>query len=166
MKDIKEKYLPLGTVVILKGATKRLMITGFCAIDQGSDDYKHKTWDYSGCLYPEGYINSSQICLFDHDQIEKIYHLGLTNDEEEKEFKENLKAFMAIYEKAVNEANSASSKKKESKAKVSTTKKKTPSKTKTATKSKTTAKKTATKSKTTAKKTTAKGKTTSKKTKK
>ena len=147
MKNIKEKYLPLGTVVILKGATKRLMITGFCAVDQGSEENKYKVWDYSGCLYPEGYINSSQICLFDHNQIEKIYHLGLANDEEEKEFKEKLNNFMVGFEKAINEAKSSNNKKKVSKTKSSTTKKKTSSKTKTNTK------KISTKSKTTPKKT-------------
>ena len=97
MKEIKEKYLPIGTVVILKGATKRLMISGFCALDNSNKD---KIWDYSGCMYPEGFINTNQICLFDHDQIEKIYHIGLSNDNEEKEFKKNLNIFMEELEKA------------------------------------------------------------------
>ena len=96
MKEIKEKYLPIGSVVILKGATKRLMISGFCAIDNSNTN---KIWDYSGCIYPEGFINSNQICLFDHEQIEKIYHIGLLNDAEEKEFKTNLKEFMNEYER-------------------------------------------------------------------
>ena len=30
----QEKYLPIGTVVILKDAKKRIMITGFCCIDE------------------------------------------------------------------------------------------------------------------------------------
>ena len=29
MQENKDKFLPIGTVVLLKGATKRLMITGF-----------------------------------------------------------------------------------------------------------------------------------------
>ena len=96
MKEIKEKYLPIGTVVILKGATKRLMIAGFCAIDNSN---KEKIWDYSGCMYPEGFLNSDQICLFNHDQIEKVYHIGLSNDAEEKEFKKTLNIFMTEFEK-------------------------------------------------------------------
>ena len=96
MNDIKERFLPIGTVVILKGATKRLMISGFCAID-GNDD--KKIWDYSGCMYPEGFLSSNQICLFDHNQIEKIYHIGLANDSEEKAFKENLNIFITEFEK-------------------------------------------------------------------
>ena len=41
MKELIEKYLPIGSVVILKGATKRLMISGFCAIDNSNKD---KIW--------------------------------------------------------------------------------------------------------------------------
>lgn len=82
-----EKFLPIGTVVMLKEGTKRVMITGFCAIEGGD---KRKIWDYSGCIYPEGFMDSKTTCLFDHDQINKIYHLGLKDDEEEKAFKTKL----------------------------------------------------------------------------
>lgn len=81
-----EKYLPIGSVVMLKGGKKRAMITGFCAI---SGEDKTKVYDYSGCLYPEGFISSNQTLLFNHEQIEKLYHLGLVDDEEKK-FKEKL----------------------------------------------------------------------------
>ncbi len=81
-----EKYLPIGTVVILKGGTKRAMITGFCSMANGD---KTKVFDYSGCLYPEGVISSDKTLLFDHNQIDKIFHLGLIDDEE-KQFKQRL----------------------------------------------------------------------------
>lgn len=84
---IPEKYLPIGTVVMLKGGSKRAMITGFCVT---GEENKEKMFDYSGCMYPEGVISSKQILLFDHEQIEAIYHMGLI-DEEEKKFKERLK---------------------------------------------------------------------------
>lgn len=80
------KFLPIGTVVLLKGAKKRLMITGFCSFDEGKKD---KAYDYTGCLYPEGIISSKQMALFNHSQIEKVYYLGL-RDEEEKQFKQKL----------------------------------------------------------------------------
>ena len=86
MKERTEKYLPIGTVVLLKGAVKRLMITGFCAKTPEKED---KMFDYSGCIYPEGFISSDKICLFDHSQIAKIYYFGLS-DEEEKAFKVKL----------------------------------------------------------------------------
>ena len=81
------KFLPVGTVVLLKEAKKKLMITGFCSIDQ---ETKTKVYDYTGCMYPEGIINSNQMALFNHSQIDKIYHMGYVN-EEEKKFKKFLK---------------------------------------------------------------------------
>ena len=122
MKEIKEKYLPIGTVVILKGATKRLMISGFCALDNSN---KNKIWDYSGCMYPEGFINSNQICLFDHNQIDKIYHIGLSNDAEEKDFKESLNIFMNEFER-INKEQEEQENSKEKTKKKTTKGKKTP----------------------------------------
>ena len=80
------KFLPIGTVVLLKGAKKRLMITGFCSFDEAKKD---KAYDYTGCLYPEGIISSKQMALFNHNQIEKVFFLGYS-DPEEKKFKQNL----------------------------------------------------------------------------
>lgn len=88
MEKIGEKYLPIGTVVMLKGGKKRVMITGFCAVE---GDDKVKMWDYSGCIYPEGFLSSKQTFLFNHEQIQEVYHMGLADDDEEKEFKEKLK---------------------------------------------------------------------------
>lgn len=88
MDEIPEKYLPIGTVVLLNGGTKRVMITGFCSSDK--EDGNEKIWDYCGCLYPEGVINSNEMCLFNHSQITKLYHLGLSYDDEEIEFKKLL----------------------------------------------------------------------------
>ena len=84
----EEKYLPIGTVVLLKGAEKRVMITGFCAAELKESE-ETKIWDYSGCIYPEGFLNSEQICLFNHSQIVRIDHMGLIDDEE-KTFKTEL----------------------------------------------------------------------------
>ena len=83
---IEDKYLPIGTVVMLKGGTKRVMITGFCSMEEKNND---KMYDYNGCMYPEGIISSDKTLLFNHDQIEKIYFKGFVDDEETK-FKEQL----------------------------------------------------------------------------
>ena len=83
---MRDKYLPIGSVVLLKGGTKKVMITGFCSI---AEENQEKIYDYCGCIYPEGYLSSDEICLFDHDQIAEISFIGFEN-EEEKEFKENL----------------------------------------------------------------------------
>ena len=76
---MREKYLPIGTVVLLKGGRKRAMITGFCSVAQENQE---KIYDYSGCVYPEGYLSSNQVCLFDHEQIDKIFFLGFEDEEE------------------------------------------------------------------------------------
>lgn len=88
MNNIEEKFLPLGTVVLLKGAEKRLMITGFCTMP--TDDEKGTLYDYCGCMYPEGIISTNQTALFNHEQIEKVFFVGYS-DEEEKDFKFKLK---------------------------------------------------------------------------
>lgn len=86
MNEIKEKYLPIGTVVLLKGAKKRIMIIGFCIVPEND---KNKMYDYLGCIYPEGSYDPKQGLMFNHDQIEKIYHMGLI-DEEEENFKSKM----------------------------------------------------------------------------
>ena len=85
-----EKFLPIGTVVVLKEAKKRIMITGYCCSSEKNPDV---IFDYNGCMYPEGLLSSSQNLLFNHDQILKIYHLGY-QDEESKDFRNKLKEFM------------------------------------------------------------------------
>jgi len=79
-------YLPIGSVVLLQGGSKKVMITGFCVTP---NDNTHKMYDYSGCLYPEGVINSNEVCLFNHSQIEEVYFTGYES-EEESIFKEEL----------------------------------------------------------------------------
>ncbi len=86
MIENNNKYLPIGSVVLLKGGTKKAMITGFCSV---AEEDTRKMYDYTGCIYPEGFLDFDQICLFDHSQIEKVYHIGYV-DEDEKAFKKEL----------------------------------------------------------------------------
>lgn len=83
----REKYLPIGTVVMLKGGRKRVVIVGFCTMDLKENS---KMADYTGCFYPEGLFNLDRILSFNHKDIDKIYHVGLA-DAEEVQFKKNLK---------------------------------------------------------------------------
>lgn len=76
------KYLPVGSVVMLKGAWKKLMITGFAPIDP---ETKEIIYDYMACLYPEGVLDQKHNILFNHENIKKIYAIGLI-DEEQKQF--------------------------------------------------------------------------------
>lgn len=85
--NLNEKFLPIGTVVRLHNVKKRFMITGFCAIAKNGNN--SKVFDYSGCLFPEGFVNNNQTALFNHEQIDEVVHLGLL-DEEDKLFKNKL----------------------------------------------------------------------------
>ena len=73
---MKEKYLPLGTIVLLEGSKKELMIIGYCEVDVRNK----KVFDYSGVVYPEGHIGSTFNILFNHSQIEKIVKDGFVNE--------------------------------------------------------------------------------------
>lgn len=82
------KYLPIGSIVLLKGGTKRIMIYGRHQKEVKSD----QTWDYIACLYPEGNLNEEYMYLFNHDQIEKVFFIGFQDEEEIEFVKEALKS--------------------------------------------------------------------------
>ena len=72
-----KKYLPIGSVVLLKGSTKRVMIVGLRQKQVDAD----KVWDYSACLFPEGILDPDHLYLFDYEQIERVYFIGLQDEE-------------------------------------------------------------------------------------
>ena len=92
MNQKNEKFLPIGSVVLLEGGEKKVLITGFCCTD--SDNPK-EVYDYSGCVYPEGFLSYDQIGLFNHDQIKEICYMGYVN-EEEKVFKDQLARILKL----------------------------------------------------------------------
>ncbi|MDO4555388.1 MAG: DUF4176 domain-containing protein [Lachnospiraceae bacterium] len=71
-------YLPIGSVVLLKGAEKRIMICGRLQAEVESG----KLFDYSGCLYPEGILSPKDMFLFNHADIETVYFIGFQDPEE------------------------------------------------------------------------------------
>jgi hypothetical protein len=79
---MKERFLPIGTVVLLKGGKKEIMITSYCIfpnnvqIKNGQEiKPEKKIYEYGACIYPEGILDSNTICAFNHDQIEKICYM-------------------------------------------------------------------------------------------
>ena len=82
------KYLPIGSVVLLKEATKRIMVTGYASVSPDTGD---KVYDYSGCFFPEGFIDYDEVFVFDHNQIETVCFKGF-EDEEQQEFMGKLEA--------------------------------------------------------------------------
>lgn len=72
-----KKFLPIGSVVLLKNSQKRIMIVG---VKQKQVD-SEKVWDYRACLYPEGILNPDRLYLFDSEQIERLYFIGFQDGE-------------------------------------------------------------------------------------
>ncbi len=87
MKELKiETLLPIGSVVMLKGANQELMITGTC-IGQEIDG-KTEVHDYLGCLWPMGVLDTNKNFVFNRDEIDKVIFKGLENDGREDEIDE------------------------------------------------------------------------------
>lgn len=74
------KDLPIGTVVLLKGGLKKVMITGYSSVSREDSD---KVYDYNGCIFPEG-LMENVYCLFDVSQIEEVFYEGLRDDDYDK----------------------------------------------------------------------------------
>ncbi len=72
------KYLPIGSVVLLHDATKRIMITGFASVSPETGD---KVFDYSGCYFPEGFIDYNEVFVFDNSQIKDVIYTGPIDEE-------------------------------------------------------------------------------------
>ena len=79
--NIKD-LLPIGSIVLLKGGEKRLMISGIMQSDVSESG---KEYNYLGVLYPEGHIGSQFQYLFNHEDISVIVFRGF-EDTERTEF--------------------------------------------------------------------------------
>lgn len=73
-----DDWLPIGSVVLLDGANKTLMVMSRFAYNNEDGKY----YEYCGCLYPEGF-GDSQYYFFNHDNIALIAQRGY-EDEYEK----------------------------------------------------------------------------------
>jgi len=72
-----KKLLPIGSVVLLAGGDKRLMVMGVVQINP-EDGVEY---DYLACLYPEGFVGPEHIYLFNHEDIERTEAEGFMDDE-------------------------------------------------------------------------------------
>lgn len=73
---MKGKLLPIGSVVMLEGGTKPIMISGYYAKNENDS----KVYTYSGCIFPEGFMENV-FCLFDAYEIYNVLYMGLENEE-------------------------------------------------------------------------------------
>ena len=83
--------LPIGSVVLLKDATKKLMIIGILQVDQN----KHTLYDYLAVPYPEGFLGADTNFLFQHEDINDVIFTGYRNPEQDT----FLKAMNLLYER-------------------------------------------------------------------
>ena len=84
-----KRFLQIGTVVMLNGGTKEVMITSYCIfptnvqIKEGQAvKPDQKMYEYGGCLYPEGILDSNVSCAFDHNQIAEVLHMGYVTEKQ------------------------------------------------------------------------------------
>lgn len=77
-KEKVKRIYPLGSVITLKDGQKKLMIVGRFQKDNSCGII----YDYSAVLYPEGMLDASELYMFQAEDIEFTYHVGLQDDEE------------------------------------------------------------------------------------
>jgi hypothetical protein len=78
--------LPIGSVVLLKGGDRRLVIIGNCISKEDDDS---RVFDYAGALYPDGFEDPDSIYMFNAEDIERIYCVGYM-DEDSKKFLQDM----------------------------------------------------------------------------
>ncbi len=74
----KTDFLPLGSIVIIKGGVKKTMIVARGLATKINDEMQF--FDYGGCLYPEG-LMGDQMLFFNHTDIMKVVFTGYTDDD-------------------------------------------------------------------------------------
>lgn len=79
MENKKQELLALGSIVVLNGGYKKLMIIGRMQL-HGKEE---KLWDYLGVLYPEGYLGDNYKFLFNNEDISEVIFEGYSDLEDE-----------------------------------------------------------------------------------
>ena len=77
----KERLLPIGSVVLVKGSIKKLVIVarGLAA----KENEGLKIYDYGAVTYPEGLVGEN-LLNFDADSIEEVIYEGYSDEDEER----------------------------------------------------------------------------------
>ena len=78
--DMFKELLPIGSVVLLKGGIKKIMVTGIKPVSK-DDDGTEQEYDYIGVIYPEGYLNDEFNFLFNHSDVNDVVFRGYENPE-------------------------------------------------------------------------------------
>jgi hypothetical protein len=91
--QIKKEFLPVGSVVIMKGTAQKVVIIqrAITVDDQGAEKY----FDYGAVDYPEGLVGMG-VMYFNQDNIFKVVYEGYC-DEDEKVFTDQLNQAFELY---------------------------------------------------------------------
>lgn len=82
--------LPIGSVILLKNAQKKLMIYGIKQLDTNNPEVEY---DYIGVFYPEGNMGPDYQFLFNHEDIDTVYFEGYRTEERDEFIREIAKAY-------------------------------------------------------------------------
>lgn len=94
------EYLPIGSVVLLKGAIRKAMIIGIIQSTKGEDGVI-KEHDYIAVMFPEGFLNTETMFMFNHDQINDVVYRGYENPER-AEFLQKLEKNVALAQEFIS----------------------------------------------------------------
>lgn len=86
----KVEFLPLGSIVKIRGSIRKAMVIGRGLMTVVGD--RALFFDYGGVLYPEG-ILGDQVLYFNHQDVEEVIFKGYEN-EENTELVKNLNQWM------------------------------------------------------------------------
>lgn len=85
---MKNRFLPIGSIVKLKNGQKEVMVTSYCIFPTGKEikngqevEPERKMYEYGGCIYPEGIIESNTSLAWNHSDIEEIIFEGYENED-------------------------------------------------------------------------------------
>ncbi len=76
----KIDFLPLGSVVILRGGTQKVVVNARGLVTMLTDPPSF--FDYGGSLYPQG-IMGDQILYFNHKDIAKVVFKGFSDEDDD-----------------------------------------------------------------------------------
>lgn len=99
-----KKMLPIGSVVRLSGAYKKIVIMG--TMQTKLKDGILMAYDYLGVPFPEGYFGPESGLLFNHDSIEEVVFEGYQDLERER-FVQTMEAVARGRDRALQEGTAS-----------------------------------------------------------
>ena len=88
--NILERYLPLGSIVVLNGSVKKMMITARGLMAPVGEE--NKVFDYGGIFYPEG-VMGDKMAFFNQKDIYKVVFQGYS-DADDDAMNDNIKNWL------------------------------------------------------------------------